>query len=146
LQSLHPFEKTAFKVSRGISARITWIRTRSSDGISARYPIRFPLTEPKTKKEKGKIRGCQIWRTSGEHGDEVPVSFDWDRCNPLTFSRCMAEHYQNAPTTCSAVLGRVPPVCPVCRLQSEIRPRYHLYNNGILCIKFALLREDFQNM
>jgi hypothetical protein len=36
--------KTAFKVSRGISARITRIRTRSSDGASARYPISFPLT------------------------------------------------------------------------------------------------------
>jgi hypothetical protein len=44
LQSLHPFEKTAFKVSHGISARITRIQARSSDGISARYPINFPLT------------------------------------------------------------------------------------------------------
>jgi hypothetical protein len=44
LQYLHPFEKTALKVSRGISARITRMRTRSSDGVSARYPISFPLT------------------------------------------------------------------------------------------------------
>jgi hypothetical protein len=44
LQSLHPFEKTAFKISRGISARITRIQTRSSDGVSARYPISCPLT------------------------------------------------------------------------------------------------------
>jgi hypothetical protein len=41
--SIHS-RKTAFKVSRGISARITRIRTRSSDGVSARYPINFPLT------------------------------------------------------------------------------------------------------
>jgi hypothetical protein len=38
--SIHS-RKTAFKISREISTRITRIRTRSSDGVSARYPISF---------------------------------------------------------------------------------------------------------
>jgi hypothetical protein len=42
-RSIHS-RKTAFKISRGISARITRRRTWSSDGVSARYPISFPLT------------------------------------------------------------------------------------------------------
>jgi hypothetical protein len=71
----------------------------------------------------------------------MPFSFDWDRCNPLTFSRCVAEYYQNAPTTCSAMFPR--------SAASNLRlwPRYHLYNIcTILCIEFAPFGEGFQNM
>jgi hypothetical protein len=57
LQSLHPFEKTAFNVSRGISTRITRIQTRSSDGISARYSISFFFDAIKKEKSKGAKSG-----------------------------------------------------------------------------------------
>jgi hypothetical protein len=72
--------------------------------------------------------------------DEVPVSFNWNWCNPLTFSQCVVEHYQNASTTCLAVFPR--------SAASDLRlwPRYHLYNKIILCIEFAPLREGFQNI
>jgi hypothetical protein len=54
--------------------------------------------------------------------DEVPVSFDWDRCNPLPFSRCVVKHYQNTLTTCLAVFPQF------AASNLRLRPRCHLYN------------------
>jgi hypothetical protein len=44
LQSFHPLEQTSTNVSPGTIFKTTWMRTRSSDKCSARYPIRFLFT------------------------------------------------------------------------------------------------------
>jgi hypothetical protein len=53
LQSLHPFEKSCVQGFPRDFRQNTRIRPRSSDGVSAQYPISFLLREPKRKKSEG---------------------------------------------------------------------------------------------